>query len=390
MVYARFMIGLLIVIVALWIIVGEQLSGASADATINARVATVRAPVAGELGVPGRALGSRVARGETVASVTDPLVDGVRLDDLGMEVAFAEAEVARQQAEIAETEALLAALGDRRDIYRAERIAEIGIRLAAARERLALIEAGAGGGGSEAALPPPTDADVERPPLEPQLPELWLSYARERVEVLEVALRAAEAGVFLGDGYNDAPFAEQRMTDLRSALAAAQAALREADDRLTAVTTRRDIERLRVNRASGGEIASPADGLYWEVLAADGVTVQRGDPIARILDCGSVMVTASVTEAVYNRLQPGDQVTFRPRGGSRTFDGTVDRLAGAGAATVYRELAVAPSQRHLERHDVLIEVPGLLAEDDLACAVGRTGRVFFEPRPLDWLRGLWN
>ena len=64
------------------------------------------------------------------------------------------------------------------------------------------------------------------------------------------------------------------------------------------------------------------------------------------------------------------------------------RLAGSGAETVYRNLAVAPSQRHLQRYDVAVDVPGLAEDAGLACAIGRTGRVFFAARPLDWLRGL--
>jgi hypothetical protein len=51
---------------------------------------------------------------------------------------------------------------------------------------------------------------------------------------------------------------------------------------------------------------------------------------------------------------------------------------------------VAPSARHLERFDVAVAVPGLQEDPELACAIGRTGRVFFDARPLDWLRGLFN
>jgi multidrug resistance efflux pump len=47
--YGRLIIGIVAVITALWIILGEQMSGASADAVVNAPVVTVRAPVAGNL-----------------------------------------------------------------------------------------------------------------------------------------------------------------------------------------------------------------------------------------------------------------------------------------------------------------------------------------------------
>lgn len=390
MTYFRFLIGFLAVLAALWVIIGEQLSGASADATINAQIVTIRAPVAGDLSVPRRPLGSTVQRGEMIAKLTDRLVDGVRLDDLTMETAFADAAVERAAQPVEKTKEIMNALEARRDLYRRERIAELETRLSHARERLAALEAGdvPEGAGADVALA--LDADAGRAPLEPRLPELWLSYARERVEVLEIALRAARSGVFLGDGYNDAPNAEQRLVELESELAGHEAALAEAVERKAVVAARLDAERRRVNRAGGGDIVSPAGGLYWEVLAADGANVQRGDPIARVLDCATLVVTASVSETVYNRLKIGDEVTFRPRGDSRVFRGSVSRLAGAGAATVYRELAVAPSQKHLERFDVMIDIPGLRADDELDCAVGRTGRVFFEARPLDWLRGFGN
>lgn len=118
--------------------------------------------------------------------------------------------------------------------------------------------------------------------------------------------------------------------------------------------------------------------------------MQRGDAVARLLDCGSTLVTLSVTESVYNTLNVGDAALFRLRGETGNFDATVLRLAGAGAATFYRNLAVAPSQKHLERYDVTLLVPGLAADPELRCAIGRTGRVFFDRRPLDWLRSLWG
>jgi hypothetical protein len=128
--------------------------------------------------------------------------------------------------------------------------------------------------------------------------------------------------------------------------------------------------------------------LYWEVLAADGEDIQRGDAVVRLLDCDSTIVTLSVTESVFNRLSIGDTAVFRPRGDRETYDGTVERLAGSGAATIYTNLAVAPSQLHLERHDVTLSVPGLRDNNALDCKVGRTGRVFFDTRPLDRLRDL--
>ncbi|MFN3538268.1 MAG: HlyD family efflux transporter periplasmic adaptor subunit, partial [Brevundimonas sp.] len=221
--YGRLLLGAFIILLAGWVIVGEQLSGVSANAFVNARVTTVRAPVAGTLTMPDRELGARVMRGEELGQITDRLVDSVRLDDVLLEEALAGAELAR-------------------------------------------IDAGTAG-------------EAER--------------------------AAAEA-------------------------------------RLAAWQARVARERLRVNRFGGAAIASTAEGQIWTILAAEGETLQRGEPVMQVLDCRSLIVTLSVTEAIYNRLQPGDRAVFRFTGDNRRFDGSVIRLAGAGAAPVYQNLALTP------------------------------------------------
>ncbi len=388
--YFRLVTGIVVIALAVWIILGEQMSGASADAVVNARLSTVRAPVAGAVQAAPRALGTTVRRGDVLATMNDPLVDGVRLDDLLMEQSLAEAEVARLEQELEATSDIRTHLEARAETFRTERLAEIETGLDHARIRLALLETSGAFGGAEADLAEVLDQDTDRTPGEPRLYEIALDHARERVEVLEIALRAARAGVFLGDGYNDAPNSEQRLAELQSVTASLNAELTNARSRLQAVADRVGRERLRVNRFGVAEMTAPVEGVIWEALTTSGETLQRGQDAFVLLDCTSVMVTLSVTENVYNRLSVGDSAVFRLSGSGQTFEGTINRLAGAGAATIYRNLAIAPSERHLERFDVLVSVPGLRGDPALACGVGRTGRVFFDRRPLDWLRNLWG
>lgn len=390
MVLLRLLVGIALVALALWIIVGEQLAGVTADATINARVAVVRAPIAGDLSMPDRSFGASVTRGQVLGAVEDRLVDAVRLDDLRMERAIAAAAVARQETLVGETSALIADLQDRADLFRENRLRDISLRLDFARERLRLLQEGVFPEVFDIA--PPAAAGVERTaePGAEGLRPLWINAVEERIAVLEIELESARAGVYLGDGYNDAPNSEQRIAELRSELASHRARLEEAEATLDAIGARVDAELLRTNRAGRADLLAPVAGQLWDVLAESGTNIQRGDPVLRVLDCGSVLVTASVTEGVYDDLAPGTAAAFRPTGDTRNFDATVIRLGGSGAATLYEHLAVAPSERHLERFDVTLSVPGLAAEPDLSCAVGRTGRVFFEERPLDRLRALWD
>ena len=387
--YKRLILGLLAIILALWIIVGEQMSGATADAVVNARIVTMRATVSGNLTVPARQLGARVTQGEVLASVEDPVVDRVRLDDLLMEVRLEDAARAQIEALLAETEAVRETLIERTQIFRDRRLEELRARLSHAEARLAILETGGGAvDETQQQILTAVEEGIERLPGEPWLDTLVLDHARERVEVLRIALQAAEENVFLGDGYNDAPSAEQRGIELSSEIAALQTRLAEAKERVAALHERVDRERIRVNGLTGGELQSPVTGLLWEVLEANGVNVQRGDPLLRLVDCQATMVTASVTERVYNSLSVGDAARFRLGGSSTVYDATVARLAGSGADTVYRNLAVAPSQRHLERYDVALIVPQLAQLGAEGCMIGRTGRAFFDGRPLDGLRRL--
>ena len=105
-----------------------------------------------------------------------------------------------------------------------------------------------------------------------------------------------------------------------------------------------------------------------------------------MVDCRSLIVTSSVTEALYDSLSIGAPVQFRLFGDNRVFDGTITRLGGSGASALYLNLAVGPSAAHLQRFDVTVSVPELSSQPDLSCAIGRTGRVIFTTGPLATLR----
>ncbi len=408
----RLIVGTALVLLAVWILIGEQLSGASADAVVNARLSTLQAPIAGEVALGARALGGRVQADEELGRITDPLVDRIRLADLELERSFAQAELTYAQALVEGAQDGISALEARTDAFRTHRVAQIEDRLAHARARLALLEqaglaadSSPGSEPSRTADPMPDGRDIADAELAALLDDgqsgagpdaragslvgpVALEYARERVDILETELRAAQGGVFLGDGYNDAPWSEQRAEELRTLVRDRRAAQAEAASRLQAVERRVAAAQVAVSRLTGAPLVSTVNGQMWEVRADDGEHVERGQDVMVLLNCGSLVVTLSVTESVYNRLSLGDEARFRLAGDGRDFAATVTRLGGSGALTFYQNLAVAPSPEHLERFDVALLVPELGTTPDLACPVGRTGRAFFDRRPLDWLRGL--
>ena len=177
-------------------------------------------------------------------------------------------------------------------------------------------------------------------------------------------------------------------TDVRVGQAELDVYLTEARERFAAIEVRIADENARVALLANASLLAPSDGILWEVLADDGEVVQRGQDVLKLMRCDTALVTLSVPNNVYNRLLVGQNAQFRLDATDTLYDGTITRIAGSGAETIYRNLAVAPSLKHLERYDISLLVPALRENTDLRCTVGQTGRVFFETRPLDWVRNI--
>ena len=387
--YTRLIIGIAAILVTLWVIVGEQMTAASANAVVNAPVATLRSPIAGTLELQAHALGARLSQNELLATVTDTRADTTRLADLQLELDTLDAGTNRLQAQIAALSRERDTLLQRSEAFTEARLAELEAELAEARVRRDLLQRG----DADASAVPGGEAtfDENGRPGTPPPSAIALSHARERVETLQIARDALQQGVFLGDGYNDAPFSEQRRIQLDAQIADLGLARGEAGAKRAALERRITRARQTQGLESRSELRAPGtDMLYWETLQADAVTVQRGDPLIRVVDCGQSIVTLSVTERVFNTLRVGQDASFRFTGQSHVYPATVGRLAGSGARSIYANLAVPPSEKHLERFDVTLLAPDLNADPELGCAIGRTGRAFFDGRPLDLFRHWFN
>lgn len=391
----KIVLGVLLVGFALYIIVGEQLAGASADAVVNARLTTLRASISGRVAIPLRSPGARVRRGDALGTLKDPLVDTTRLADLRHEQAKVLAESGRLQASLAAVQASIDRLQARSSSYKIERLRQLEAQVAAskslaqaARSELEL---------ARKALERSTRlrniearANLEQAQSRVEVAERALENALAQTAISQVSLDAARDGTLLGDGSNDAQSSEQRIVDLLLRKGEIEAQLAAQSEMAKALETRINAERLLVNRHTAAPITANVNGFVWTLEVADGEIVQRGQELVRLLDCDSTIVTLSVSESVYNSLAAGAPATFRMTGTSQVFEGTVIRLAGTGAEKVYRNLAVAPGERHMQRYDVALSVPALATHPELRCQVGRTGRVFFSRGPLDRIRQLWR
>ena len=359
------------------------------------QVVTVRAPVDGVLTLRVRDLGARVGAGETIGRVEDPRPDETRLAELRGALAMAEADLERLLDLANALATSRAALETQARDYARGRTQQLEARLAeahavmeAAQSRLREADATLRRANDLSRTGVQTVVDFNRARSGFEVGAQDVEAARNRIRYLTVELDAARRGVFLGDSYNDAPSSVQRIREIDQRVGELSADVRERNRRLALLEEQRDEERVRLARLREARLAAPSPSMLWEVVTGSGEYVRRAQDVARMVDCGTTVVTASVSEAVYNRLRVGDPARFRLLGDGRVYEGTVARLAGSGAETVYRSLAVGPSAEHLKRYDVAMVFPALTDDPEVGCAVGRTGRAVFSARPLDFWRRL--
>ncbi|GEO15849.1 HlyD family secretion protein [Microvirga aerophila] len=389
----RIILGAILLLGGLYIVVGEHLSGTSADATINAGTTVLRAPVEGQIEFTIRNIGARVSDDETVARITDERFDTARLIDLERARSSLEADLGRIKAQVA-------AVGEARKVLQAQakdyqegRIRQIQARIAEAQATQG--SAAARLREAESALKRTTELSdrgvqtaitLDRAKAEFDVAKQEIESSRARANYLTTELSSAQNGVFIGDSYNDAPFSTQRIREFDLRLAELAAETGQINLRLKQSAEQISAERLRVNRLTSADLNVQQPGIVWNFLASNGEHVNRGQDLVKFVDCSSVMVTASVSESLYARLKIAMPAQFRLNGDSRVFNATITRLGGSGASSLYSNLAIGPSPEHLTRFDVTLTVPELANNPELACSVGRTGRVIFSGGPLASMR----
>jgi multidrug resistance efflux pump len=199
--------------------------------------------------------------------------------------------------------------------------------------------------------------------------------ARRRLDAANVELSAAKNGTYIGDSYNDRPSSVQREEEMRQRVGDLNADLAHADAEIDWLSHEIVSEQLHYIARSEADITAPVPGRIWEMMTSTGEDVRAGQALLKLLDCNGPVVTANVTESVYNRLQLGEQAKFEPNDSSPEIKGVIVNLTGASGAPA--NLAINPDALNKEPYRVTVSMPGIgtIGKD---CEVGRTGRVVFD------------
>ncbi|WP_425248836.1 HlyD family secretion protein [Bradyrhizobium yuanmingense] len=377
---AKVAIGLAIVAVFGWLPLRAIWENSSVEAVLNSRLVTLRTPIGGRVAAAQRATDqAKLEAGTVVLRVFNSRGDRTRLDDLRRQKSRLENERPSLAAKLASAQAAQKDLARQAALFRDGRVLQLEARIA---EIQTSIEAAAArrdeaSAAVERASSLAKSGNVSTVELARLTRELSVSQqtelgARKRLDAAKVELAAARNGSFLGDSYNDRPSSVQREEEMRQRAGDLEADLARTDTEIAWLANEIIVEEVRFADLTEANITTPVAGRVWEMMTSPGEDVQAGQPLLKVLDCSGAVITANVTENVYNRLQLGDHATFEPNDGGEPISGTVVNLTGAAGAPA--NLAINPDALSKEPYRVTVASRDAAAR---ACTVGRTGRVVF-------------
>ncbi len=363
--------------------VQRLLEVSSVDAVVNARVVSLRAPidgiVEGPFTFPG--IGAQMHAGVPMLRISNPRADQSRLDDLGRLIDQIEGERVAIQGRLARLRELHTQILQQADAFQNGRIKELearamDLKAQATGAQAARLEA-------ESALERnkslansgvQTKAALERAQRDAIITAETERATNHRLIAVEVELAAARRGEYVGDTYTDRPSSRQQADELSIRIAESESELSARIQRLDKLRGQLAAEQARYESLTNITLLAPIEARVWEVLVSPGEEVRRGQDLLRLLDCSGAVVTSTVRESVFNKLQIGDKAQFRFSDQSTTYNGYIIRMSGI--ASPPDNLAIQIASPSSGAYRVTLAVPDLAVAQ---CGIGRSGRLVFEP-----------
>jgi multidrug resistance efflux pump len=228
-----------------------------------------------------------------------------------------------------------------------------------------------------------TDVDVDRLRAE-------VATARAEHERAVAAARAAQLGVVVDPGGQDAPYSRQRLDELH---------LRLAELRAEQTMIRAELATMGGSALASGErattdldavlVRASAHGVVWSVSTSPGESVLRGAPLITLIDCSRLFFEATIGPREQDHILPGMPVQVRFAGTSTKLPAQVAFVRGGGL----RESDEGAAQLQFDRRrtdarvviDVTAEAVG--AAPGNFCQVGRSAKVIFDGPTVPWTAG---
>jgi multidrug resistance efflux pump len=356
------------------------------EAVANAPVDTLSAQIDGEVqaGPSLLEIGTSFARGDVLLHITNERADRSRADDLAREIQRLRDERPGIAARLADARMRLVDLTEQMRIFTEARTLQLEARQDELRAELAAAQARNEEANTTlvrfatlASKGWTSRAQLNQAQRDGSVAEKSQGAAQKRLEAVGLELAAARRGVFVGIGSNDRPRYMQRTDQLEQQVSNLAETLAERDQRLVRLNEQLTTESSRYRLLAVAEMIAPAKGRIWETPVSPGQQVHRGQEVLRVLYCDRPLITALVSESVFNKLQVGSPARFLPRADQQELEGRIIRLSRVSPSN----LAIQTSAAARESYHVVVSVPKLA--DGEGCLVGRTGRLKFDGGPSE-------
>lgn len=220
-----------------------------------------------------------------------------------------------------------------------------------------------------------SQAGVEKAMAAASAKESDCSKAAATLRSIQIASDAARSDVFVGDSYNDAPYAVQQADRVLLQRQTIEKTLSDA-------TAEYAQTRVRLKDAlARASYVAPAGTLVWAATSSSGASIRAGEPVIDLVDCRRRFVQVSLPERKAEVIQPGGQADIRMIGSSTWMKGRVVNITG-GAGRRQERLLAASTYSQPGAREIIVDValPAQLpAKVDASrkCDVGRLAEVRF-------------
>ncbi|MDK1492064.1 efflux RND transporter periplasmic adaptor subunit [Sinorhizobium sp. 7-81] len=398
----RITVGILLLMLVAAVLLPGLTGFTSLDGTVNARFATINAPIDGEIAEPPPRIGTPVAEGETLAIIRNERVNRTVLAALRAEHRTAVDRVAALERERDELVSLRDQLAERLAVFKSATIASLERELHILRKRVEvsraqdvvarvdldrrqeleskgiftrkMVEAAEAAGAA-------TGGEVEISNL--------------TVELLQQRLDAVRQDIFVvADGQNDVPYSRQRQDEVIVRINDLNTRIAENRTRASQTEEQMIEEEKRVRSLESATVPSPFEGVVWARSIVGGSNVVLNNEMMRILDCRELFVDILVPEVDYDEIYPGRDAEVRLFGRGEVFKGQVQALKGSSA--VIEKDSLAANEPETDERNARIRIllgPSALNTDFANfCQVGRTVQVRISKHNLritQWIKSLW-
>jgi len=372
---------LLVALVLGWLPVKLLLTSTSAEAVINGRVVTVRTPISGDVHALSLEVGTTFKAGDELMVIENPRSDRSNLDNLKQSVEQLATNLAVLQAKEAVLKDHNAALVAQSERYRAGRIeilekqlGEIDAQMTAAQTQHQEFVQALERGRTLLARGIVTQAYTDKAMRDESVAAETIHQLEERRKGAEVGIASARQGTFVTDGYNDTSQSAQGILEVELQLADVRVRLAGTAKELEGAKQDLIKEERRDRDLSTAVIRASVSGRVWEIMTAPGEHVNAGQTLMRLLDCSSAIVSASVSESVFQKLLIGQHATFKSADGGEIVQGWIADLSGLAA--VASNNAIQASLLLGQPYHVTLKFPDLANRPQ--CEISRAGLVTFD------------